>query len=118
MLALPTGVRIWFHATPTDMRKSFNGLCGLIDESGLEPTSGDLFVFVNRTRDRMKILHFEGDGLAIWYKQLEAGRFQWPTLTSNTRSIPIDAYQLRLILDGVDLQSARRRKRYNTTSSK
>lgn len=117
MLALPPSVAIWFYAAPTDMRNSFDGLTGLVLGCGLEATSGDLFVFVNRARDRMKILGFEGDGLALWYKRLEAGRFEWPGQAGNGAaagtSVLINAQQLRLILDGIDLQSVKRRKRYH-----
>ena len=112
MLALPSHAKIWLHAAPTDMRKSFDGLCGLVLNAGLEVTSGDLFVFVNRARDRVKIMAFDGDGLAIWYKRLEAGRFQWPVGKDDRTPVPVDAAQMRLILDGIDLDSAKRRKRF------
>lgn len=75
-------------------------------------TDGALFVFVNRLRDRVKVLHFDGDGLAIWYKQLEQGRFELPASTSASDRVDLDATQLRLILDGIDLSSVKRRKRY------
>ena len=60
----------------------------------------------------MKVLHFDGDGLVCWYKQLEAGRYQLPTPGADAAAVAIDATALRLILDGVDLRSVRRRKRY------
>lgn len=78
MLALPAKVTIWLYTQPTDMRKSFDGLGALVAASGLSVLDAGLFVFTNRVRDRVKILGFEGDGLAIWYKRLEAGRYQWP----------------------------------------
>lgn len=72
MLALPSHAKIWLHAAPTDMRKSFDGLCGQVLNAGFEVASGDLFVFVNRARGRVKIMALDGDGLAIWYKRLQA----------------------------------------------
>ena len=69
-------VRIWLYSQPTDMRKSFDGLCGLI-RSRLEeePTSGQLFVFINRRKTHLKILYFDGAGFCIWFKRLEQGQF-------------------------------------------
>ena len=107
---------IYLYTAPTDMRKGFAGLCGLVESasglSGGRVIDGGLFVFVNRRRDRMKVLHFDGDGLVLWYKQLEAGRFQMPTPPADVNRLAIDATQLRLILDGIDLSSVRRRKRF------
>lgn len=104
---------IYLYTEPADMRKGFVGLCGLVESaSELPVTGGGLFVFVNRRRDRMKLLHFDGDGLVLWYKQLEAGRFQLPVAQAGRAHAAIDATALRLILDGVDLQSVKRRKRF------
>ena len=110
----PSGrTAIYLYTRPADMRKGFVGLRGLIESaSDLNVTDGGLFVFVNRRRDRMKVLHFDGDGLICWYKQLEAGRFQLPASKPGADHAGIDATQLRLILDGIDLSSARRRKRF------
>lgn len=108
---------IYLFTSPTDMRKSFDGLCGLIaTHLKVDVTAGGLFVFVNRRRDRMKLMYFDVDGLAIWYKRLERGNFQLPPGGSanptHRRDVVIDARQLRLILDGVDLASVKHRKRY------
>jgi len=111
MLSLPTKVRVFFCNRPTDMRKSFDGLHGLVLEVlKQDPLSGDLFVFLNRRRDRVKILVWEGDGLAIWYKRLEAGTFAAPE--GEGHSITFSATQLALLLGGVDLTTTRPRKRY------
>ncbi len=73
MLNLSTKVRVFLYTRPTDMRKGFDGLHGLVlDVLRQDPLSGDLFVFLNRRRDRVKILVWEGDGLALWYKKLLA----------------------------------------------
>ncbi|MGF1632400.1 MAG: IS66 family insertion sequence element accessory protein TnpB [Phycisphaerae bacterium] len=110
---------IYFYTTPTDMRKGFDGLCGLVEQaSDLSVTGGGLFVFVNRRRDRMKLLCFDGDGLVLWYKLLQRGTWQVPAGTAGTAGtaqggrLKVDARQLRLILDGVDLASVKRRKRF------
>ena len=104
--------KIFAYAKPTDMRKSFHGLLALVQRvfPGQDPHSGSLFVFVNRRGNYTKILAWDRDGLAIWYKRLEAGTFQMPA--SEDSSLEIDHTQLSLLLSGVDLTSARRRKRF------
>ena len=80
MIGLPPSLKIHVCVAPTDMRKSFNGLCGLAEYVlKQDPLSGHLFVFRNRIRDRLKVMVWDGDGLAIWYKRLEKGTFQLPT---------------------------------------
>ncbi len=114
MISLPSSVRVFLHAPPTDLRKGFDALCGLVTTAfGQDPTSGHLFLFVNRRRDRIKILYWDRDGLAIWYKRLEnPGTFQIPTTATKAASIEMTPTQLALILSGIDLKSARQRKRY------
>ncbi len=117
MIGLPQSVKIHVCVAPTDMRKSFNGLCGLA-EYVLEqdPLSGHLFVFRNRLRDRLKVMYWDGDGLAIWYKRLEKGTFQLPTdlLSPDAQQAgaEITAGELNLLLGGIDLASAKQRRRY------
>jgi transposase len=113
MLSLPTKVRVFICSQPTDMRKSFDGLHALV-QSVLkqDPLSGDLFVFLSRRRDRVKILTWEGDGQSIWYKRLEAGTFAMPQ--GDGDSIPLSTAQLALLLSGVDLKATRPRKRYRS----
>lgn len=80
MLSLTGSLRVFVCAQPADMRRSFDGLCGMVEQIVREdPLSGHLFVFRNRNRDRLKILYWDRDGLAIWYKRLEAGTWQLPT---------------------------------------
>ncbi len=111
MLNIPAQVRVFFCSRATDMRKSFNGLHGLVlDVLQQDPLSGDLFVFINRRRDRVKILLWEGDGLAIWYKRLESGTFAPPAGEGD--AITLTAAQLALLLGGIDLKNTRARKRY------
>jgi transposase len=96
MLSLPPTARIWVCTAPADMRKSFDGLCGLI-RAGLGG-------------DRVKILTFEGDGLAIYYKRLEAGTFHWPT--SAAGKVALRTADLLMLLDGVEWERVQRRTRY------
>lgn len=111
MLSLPAKVRVFLCTRPTDMRKSFDGLHGLVLEVlRQDPLSGDLFVFFNRRRDRVKILLWEGDGLAIWYKRLQAGTFAVPQGDGDAQAV--SATQLAMLLGGVDWKSTRQRKRY------
>jgi transposase len=116
---LSAAVRVFLCTRPTDLRKGFDGLSGLVQEGfGQDPLSGNLFVFLNRRRDRIKILYFDRDGLVIWYKRLEVGSFQNPKPTpgtaqlSSSAGIELSVTDLALILNGIDLATARRRKRY------
>ena len=85
MLSLAGSLRVFVCAQPADMRRSFDGLCGMVEQIVQEdPLAGHLFVFRNRNRDRLKILYWDRDGLAIWYKRLEAGTWQLPTDVSGT----------------------------------
>src|SRR5262245_54627209 len=113
MISLPHAVRVFMHTPATDLRKGFDALSGLVTTAfAQDPTSGHLFLFVNRRRDRLKILYWDRDGLAIWYKRLETGSFQLPAINCDTPSIEMTSTQLTLILSGIDLRSARQRKRY------
>jgi transposase len=86
-----------------DMRKSINGLSALVEqELELNPMIEALFVFCNRGRDKIKLLHWERNGFVLWYKRLEKQRFKWLQST-NTSAITIDGYQLNLLLDGLDI---------------
>ena len=110
-------VRIWLYSQPTDMRKSFNGLSGLVRNQLEEnPLSGALFVFINRRRTQVKALYFDGSGYCIWMKRLEQGRFQIPV--NDHDAIELDKTTLMLILDGIDLNSVQKRKRFQLKSYK
>jgi transposase len=93
------------------MRKSFDGLSGIVrGELAADPLDGSLFLFVNRRRDRLKILHWDGTGYWLYYKLLEAGTFE--VIPSKGKSTPIDSTQLAMLLGGVSLVRVKRRKRY------
>jgi transposase len=94
------------------MRKSFDGLSGLVQECfGQDLLTGHLFLFLNRRRDRLKILYFDRDGLAIWYKRLESGSFEMPRVAGGD-GVELQPAQLAMILSGIDMRSARQRKRF------
>lgn len=120
MIALAPQIRIFLYRQPTDMRKSFNGLLALTEaELKQDPLSGSLFVFVNRRRDRIKILYWGQTGFCIWYQQLQKGTYQLPDQKSlNDRdTLEVTRSQLSLILDGIELSSARQRTRFQLPSN-
>lgn len=97
------------------MRKGFDGLCGIVrNEFSLSPVNGEVFIFLNRRRDLIKILHWQGDGFAIYYKRVEKGTFEMPRVEKGTSSSPLSvtAQQLQLILAGIRLCSVKKRKRF------
>lgn len=95
------------------MRKGFDGLFGLIlDKMNLSPMSGYLFVFMNRNRTLIKILYWDNDGLAIYYKRLEKGTFKRPTAQINAPNSELSQEELYLILRGIDFEKTKKRKRF------
>ena len=117
MLSVTADMRIFFAIEPTDMRKGFNGLQGMVTSVlKQDPLSGHLFLFVNRRRDKMKILYWDGDGLAIWYKRLEQGTFELPSVKPDQTAAEIRSEELTMLLRGIALESVRRRKRYSVAS--
>jgi transposase len=114
MLSLPPTVRIWLSAQPADLRKSFDGLAALVRE-GLQgnPLSGDIFVFRNKAADRVKLLVWEEDGYAIWYKRLEVGTFRFPPAPAAQPRVEVRAADLVMLFEGIDLSSVKRGKRYH-----
>ena len=104
--------KIYLCTTPTDMRKGFDTLAALVKEFlGQDPLSGHLFLFIGRARDRLKILYWDADGFALWYKRLEEGTFRLPAADPDAASVELKASELAMLLEGIDLRSLRRRKR-------
>jgi transposase len=117
VLSISTQTRIYIAVEATDMRKGFDGLCGLVSSTlQQDPLSGALFLFLNKRRDRMKVLYWDGDGLAIWYRRLEQGTFQVPLRQGNASSFEIRSDEFTMLLRGIDLSSVRRRKRFQLAS--
>jgi transposase len=112
MFGLSAAVRVYLATKPADMRKSFDGLAALASGTlALDPLSGHLFVFVNKRRDRIKVLYWDRDGLAVWAKRLERGTFRLPV--AGAESIEMTTAELAALLAGIDLNTARRRIRYS-----
>ena len=96
------------------MRKGFDGLSGLvINQLGQDPLSGDIFIFINRTRNLVKILVWDQTGFAIWHKRLEQGTFEMPKVEKSQTSIQISRQKLMLILEGISLKNIQTRKRFS-----
>lgn len=107
--------RYFLYRGAADMRKSFDGLSGLVrSELGRDPTSGDVFVFLNRRRTHVKLLVWDRSGFALYYKRLEEGTFEVP---EGAPGASVSWPQLMLMLEGVSLSSARYRKRYQLPAS-
>ena len=101
MIGLPSGTRVWLAAGVTDMRKGMDGLAALVQTTLAEtPFSGHIFVFRGRRGDLMKLLWFDGDGMCLYAKRLERGRFVWPQAMSG--SVALSAAQLAMLLEGID----------------
>jgi transposase len=120
MLRLPSlgemdrtlSVRIYLATGSTDMRKGFDSLAALVREHlKHDPFSGSLFLFVGRNRDRLKILYWDSDGFALWYKRLEEGSFRLPSSGAGP-SVELKASELAMLLEGIDLRSIKRSRRF------
>jgi transposase len=111
MIGLPESVRILLFTEPTDMRKGFDGLGALVAAAGEDVYQGHLYVFLSRRRDRAKILTFQKGGFVLWYKRLERGRFR-PVSTSASGRVAIDATELAMLLDGIDVARVQRARHW------
>lgn len=112
MLSFPAAIKVYLCTVPCDMRRSFDGLSMMAEHIiRARPLSGHLFVFCNRRADRVKILYWESDGYAIYYKRLEAGTFEFPF--GGTGRKEIAAWELGVLLEGIDMSRSKRRKRYS-----
>jgi transposase len=111
VLSLPVTLRIFLAVEPADMRKGFDGLAQLVrDRIAEDPLSGHLFVFRNRRRDRVKILYWDRDGFALWYKRLEKGVFRFPE--AHNGRVEVTPAEMAAVLEGIDLSRARRLPRF------
>jgi len=118
MLSLALPGRVFLCTLPTDMRKSFDSLAGVVEQQlGQDPLAGDLFVFRSKRGDRLKLLYWDSDGLAIWYKRLEEGTFAFPSADAQRAKVGahgllIRPAELAMLLDGIELSNVQRRRRY------
>ncbi len=107
MIAFPAGTKVWIAGGVTDMRKGMNTLALLVQEGlGRDPHAGEIFCFRGRKADMVKLLWFDGVGMSLYMKRLEAGKFIWPASGSG-EAVPISAAQLGYLLDGIDWRNPR-----------
>lgn len=114
-----SSTRIWLATEPADMRCGFDRLAERAQGvTGQDPLSGHLFLFRGRGGDRLKILYWDRDGYALWYKRLEEGVFKLPRIEAGQQSVELRASELAMMLDGIDLRSIKRVKRYSRPKRK
>ena len=120
MMPLSPALRFFLYAHATDMRKSFDGLSGIVTSAlTRDPTSGEVYVFLNRRRDRMKLLLWDRPAKRdfwLFYKRLEQGTLQLPGNLAEQTSVELRYDELLLILEGIDLDSIKRRRRYHSAA--
>jgi transposase len=113
MLHLSAACRYFLYTGHTDMRKGFDSLCGIVSSAmKLDTLSGAVFIFLNKKHNQVKLLLWEGDGFAMYYKRLEQGTYELPVCGTDSLSLSMSSEQLQLILQGISLKSVRKRKRY------
>jgi transposase len=113
MLTLPSNVSVLLHRDPVDIRKSFDGLLGIIrGDLRVDPFTPTFFIFFNKPRDKIKIFYWDNDGFAIWYKRLEKGTFHLTLPTTGETSITLTRAQFAMLLEGIDFQNIKKRKRF------
>jgi len=114
VLSLPAQVRVFLACQPTDMRKAFNGLCAIVQHQfERDPFTGDVFAFVNRRADRVKLLLWDGNGFWLLAKRLERGTFhRWSPDDGGAQHVEIDRAKLTMLLDGIDVKSAKYRRQF------
>jgi transposase len=113
VLSIGSATRVYVAAGSTDMRKSFEGLFGLVrDRLECDPLSGHVFLFSNEQRNRLKLIFWDGSGLWVCAKRLEKGRFRWPEIESGKTSITLTQEELALLVGGIDLTHIKRRAWY------
>jgi transposase len=114
MLNLPPTVKIYLAREPADLRKSLDGLAALVQQAlRADLFTGHLFVFRGRRGDRLKMLYWDTDGLALWYKRLERGTFRFPAMAADAVRLEVRASELAMILDGIDVAKVHRQRRYH-----
>jgi len=114
MFSLSSTHRYLLFNAPTDMRKSFDGLCGLIQNNLEEsPIGGDVFIFINKSRNKAKLLHWAGSGFVLYYKRLETGTFAVPLYDENHGSCKLTYAQLVMLIEGICITHIKKKKRYH-----
>jgi transposase len=115
MISVQENIRIYLKLGRTDFRKSVNGLSVMVETTmKLDPFSGNLFVFCNKGRNRLKILYYDRNGFCLWYKRLEEDKFRWPKMDDDI--LEIKAEELTWLLRGLDFKSAHHNKNYTSVA--
>lgn len=115
MFSLTSSHRFFLYSQPTDMRKSFDGLCGLVrSEMGRNPISGEVFLFLGTRKNAIKLLHWEDGGFVLYYKRLEKGTFSFPIAGSQGNTYPLSWPHLVLLVEGITILKHRQKARYQT----
>ena len=116
MFALGPSHKFHLYNHPTDMRKSFDGLCGLVgNDLDQNPADGAVYIFINKVRNKVKLLHWQSGGFVLYYKRLETGTFEQPLYDESVGSLRLSYTQLVLLVDGVAITNITRRKRHEKT---
>lgn len=117
MLHLSSACKYYLYPGTADMRKGFDSLSGIVTSCMKEVVlSGAVFIFFNKKHNQVKLLLWEGDGFALYYKRLERGTYELPAYSPDCSSLSVSSQQLQLILSGISLQTVRHRKRYQHTT--
>ena len=117
MFTLSANLKFHLYNHPTDMRKSFDGLSGIVQNNlDRNPCGGEVFIFVNRRRDKIKLLHWQGVSFTLYYKRLEKGTFELPEYDLSVGSITLDYTKMVMIIDGLTIKNIQKRKRYEPTT--
>jgi len=113
MFTLSSSNKFHLYNQPTDMRKSFDGLSGIISNNlGGNPCNGDVFIFINRHRNKIKLLHWQGISFTLYYKRLEEGTFELPRYGKNDGTISLTYTQMVMLVDGLTIKNIQKRKQY------
>ena len=114
MLSVSSAYRYYLYRGVADMRKSFDSLSGIVrNELQKDPLSGEVFIFINKRCNQVKLLLWEGDGFSLYYKRLEKGTYELPSRNKAVTCVALGSDELMLILKGISLKSVRRRKRFS-----
>lgn len=113
MFTLSSHLQYHLYSDPTDMRKGFDGLSGLVkNHLGQSPTNGDVFIFLNKNRNKVKLLHWSGSGFVLYYKRLEKGHFQISAYDITDGSIKLGYAELVMLIDGISISNIQRKERF------
>ncbi len=111
MFTLGSSLAFQLYSQPTDMRKSFDSLCGIIQNNlGESPTNGNVYVFINKSRNKIKLLHWSGSSFTLYYKRLESGTFEHPQYDIQTASYNLSYSQMVMLVDGISIKNIQKKQ--------